>query len=151
MSKVKGQNIAVLIKDTTWKAVAFATVCEVDESASVIDVGSATSGKWRHVKPKRKSWQVTSGHLLSNAQAAVDLESIFANETRILVAFCEVIDHPAVMAEPPVYTPDTTNANAFKRCGYCYITRLTVTARNRDYATLSVTFTGDGPLSTTLL
>ena len=140
----------MLIKDNdTWKAVAFMTVCELDESVSVIDIGSATSGKWRHVKPKRMSWQITSGHLASDAQAAVDLESILTTGQRIQVAFIQVASHPSPMTEPPTYTP-STNADAFKRYGFCYITRLTVSARNKDFVTMSVTFTGDGPLSTSL-
>lgn len=146
MSKIKGQNVVVLIKDGAWKAVAFMTVCELDESVSVIETGSADSGNWRHVKPKRHSWQVTSGYLMSNAEQAVNLKALFDNDTRIQIAFCEVPDHPEPMSEPPVYLPDYLNDHALKRSGFCYITRLTQTARNKDLVTQSVTFTGDGQL-----
>lgn len=146
MSKIQGQNVVVLIKDGSWKAVAYMTVCELDESVSVLETGSAQSGNWRHVKPKRHSWQVTSGYLMSNAAQAVNLKALSDNDTRIQIAFCEVPDHPEPMTEPPVYRPDYLNNNALKRSGFCYITRLTETARNRDFVTQSVTFTGDGPL-----
>ena len=125
------------------------TVCELDESVSVIDIGSATSGKWRKIKPKRMSWQITSGHLVSDAQQSVDLDSILTTEQRIQVAFIQVDSHPSPLSEPPTYTP-SSSADAFKRYGFCYITRLTVSARNKDFATMSVTFTGDGPLSKSL-
>lgn len=146
MSKIKGQNVVVLIKDGAWKSVAFMTVCELDESVSVIETGSADSGKWKHVKPKRKSWQMTSGYLVSDAARAVDLEAIMDNEQRIQVAFCQVPDHTMPKTEPPVYKPEYLNSNALQRSGFCYITRHTVTARNRDFVTQSVTFTGDGQL-----
>ena len=146
MSKIKGQNVVVLIKDGSWKAVAFMTVCELDESVSVIETGSAQSGKYRHVKPKKHSWQMTSGYLVSNAAQAVNLDALMDSETRIQVAFCEVPDHPSPMAEPPGYRPDYLNDHALRRSGFCYITRLTESARNKDYVTRSVTFTGDGEL-----
>ena len=146
MSKIQGQNVVVLIKDGSWKAVAYMTVCELDESVSVIETGSKVSGKWRRVKTKRHSWQITSGYLMSNAAQAVYLKELMDADTRIHVAFCEVPAHLDRQTEPPVYQPDYLNINALKRSGYCYITRLTVTARNRDYVTQSVTFTGDGKL-----
>lgn len=146
MSKILGQDVVVLIKDGSWKAVAFMTVCELDESVSVIEVGSAVSGKHRHVKPKKHSWQVTSGYLVSDAAQAVNLEQLMEDDTRIQIAFCQVPPHPDRQTEPPVYTPDYLNDNAVKRSGFCYITRHTVTARNEDFVTQSVTFTGDGKL-----
>ena len=146
MSKIQGQNVVVLIKDGAWKAVAFMTVCELDESVSTIETGSADSGKWRRVKPKKHSWQMTSGYLVSNAEQAVYLDELMDNETRIQVAFCEVPAHPEPMSEPPVYRPDYLNDHALRRSGFCYITRMTETARNRDFVTRSVTFTGDGEL-----
>ena len=136
----------VLIKDGSWKAVAYMTVCELDESVSVIETGSKVSGKWRRVKTKRHSWQITSGYLMSNAAQAVYLDELMAADTRIQVAFCEVPAHPDRQTDPPVYRPDYINDHALKRSGFCYITRLTVTARNRDFVTQSVTFTGDGEL-----
>lgn len=146
MSKIKGQNVVVLVKDGAWKALAFATVCELDESVSVLETGSAESGRYRNVKPKRISWQMTSGHLYSDAQQAVDIKSIIDSLQRIQVAFCQVTEHPLPMTEPPVYRPEYLNSNALQYSGFCYITRYTVTARNRDFVTQSITLTGDGPL-----
>ena len=49
MSKIKGQDLVVMFRDETdrsWKAVAYATDCELDINVSMLETGSQDSGKW---------------------------------------------------------------------------------------------------------
>ena len=82
MSKIKGQNLVVLFRgaDYQWKALAYATTCELDLNRDMQQVGSASSGNWKHYKPKEMGWTVTSAHLLSDAEQPVDIDKLLVNK-----------------------------------------------------------------------
>lgn len=141
MAKIQGRNLVVLYKDGDWKAIAYATTCELDINVQMMEIGSPSAGKWVHCKPKRINWTVTAGHLLSNQQQNVDLFALLKNKTRIQIAFTTAFDH-SELPDPPTFRPSYD----YNRSGFCYISRLTVTGRRGDFATSSIALAGDGEL-----
>lgn len=144
MSKIKGQDLVVLFKDNnSWKAVAYATDCELDINVSMLEVGSPMSGIFEEYKPKRIGWRITSAHLMSDVAQPVDFHSLITNRTKVKVTFTVIDPHPNPSTDPPQYTPLT---GGFARTGEAYIARNTITARHRTYVTSSVELRGTGPL-----
>ena len=143
MSKVHGRDLTVLVEtDGEWKAVACATTCELDVDVSLLATGSGHDGAWKHSIPKLKGWRVTAGHLLSSAEQPVDFGHLIQTAPRVRLAFVTVEPHYDAQPDNPEYTPD----GVMVRTGHAIVTRQTVTAGNRDFVTMSVEFTGDGPL-----
>lgn len=142
--KINGNDLIVMLRrGSEWHTVAFGTTCELDITAETITVGTNRSGRWVRHRIKRISWQVTSGQLLSDQRQDVDLFALMKAGDAVGLAFTTVASHELPMAEPPVYTPD----GRFRLTGDAFVTRLTVTGRRGDYATMSATFTGDGELT----
>ncbi len=154
MSKIKGQNLVVLFYDSatsSWKALAYATQCELDINRSMLEVGSADSGKWQHFKPKKMGWRITCAHLLSDVEQPVDIDEVLTNGTKVKVTFTCVEDHPLPKSDPPEYKPDfrffgPPYGYAYTRTGEAFVARHTVTARHRTYVSSSIELTGTGPL-----
>lgn len=154
MSKIKGQDLVVLFRvGNAWKAVAFATDCELDTSVSMLETGSKTSGKWAEFKPKKATWRLTSAHLLSDVVQDVDFDSYISSGSQVRVIFTVVDSHPDPSTDPPVYSPKmrTVSSYVYGRSGYAYVQRHTVTARHRTFVTHSVELCGTGPLSSTVV
>lgn len=153
MSKIKGQNLVVLFRgaDYQWKALAYATTCELDLNRDMQQVGSASSGNWKHYKPKEMGWTVTSAHLLSDAEQPVDIDKLLVEGTEVQITFTMVKDHPLPQPDPPQYNPDfrfygPPYGYPFTRTGMALVRRHTVTARNKTFVTSSIELLGNGPL-----
>lgn len=143
--KILGRNLTILYRvDNAWKAVAYATTCELDINADLLEVGSVTPDAWKRYKRKKIGWTLTAGHLASDASQPIDLETVLVNGTAVKVFVTTVLDHPL---PGDSYTPTT----GYQRQGDALVNRFTVTARNRDYVTGSVSMRGSGPLSRTLI
>lgn len=146
MSKIKGQDLVVLFYDETslsWKAVAFATDCELDENVTMLETGSQDSGNYAEFKPKKIYWRVTSAHLMSDVTQPVDFHTLIKNRTKFKITFTQIASHPDPSTEPPQYTP---LSGGFARTGYAFVQRNTITARHRTFVTSSVELQGTGPL-----
>ena len=154
MSKIKGQNLVVLFQDAVtleWKALAYATQCELDVNRTMLEVGSATSGNWQHFKPKKMGWRITAAHLLSDVDQPVDVDQLLSEGTKVKITFTCVADHPMPKSDPPQYEPEyrffgPPYGYAYTRTGEAYVSRHTVTARHRTYVSSSIELTGTGPL-----
>ena len=153
MSKIKGQNLVVLFQgaDMQWKALAYATQCELDIQLSMLEVGSADSGDWQHFKGKKKGWKITCAHLLSDVEQPIDIDDILFKGAKIKVTFTCVEDHPIPKSDPPQYEPDyrfygPPYGYVYTRTGTAIVARHTVTARHRTYVASSLELTGSGPL-----
>ena len=153
MSKIKGQNLVVLFQgsDMQWKALAYATQCELDINRAMLEVGSADSGNWQHFKPKKMGWRITCAHLLSDVEQPVDIDELLAEGTKVKITFTCVKDHPMPKNDPPEYEPDfrffgPPYGYAYTRTGDAFVARHTVTARHRTYVSSSIALTGTGPL-----
>jgi len=153
MSKIKGQNLVVLFQgsDLQWKALAYATQCELDLQREMKAVGSATSGNWKHYKPKQMAWRITCAHLLSDVDQPVDIDELLVSGAKVKVTFTCVEDHPLPKSDPPEYKPEyrffgPPYGFAYTRTGDALVSRHTVTARHRTYVSSSIELTGTGPL-----
>lgn len=143
--KIQGRNLVILYRvNDTWKAVAYATVCELDISADMLRVGSIEPGPWKEYRRDKIGWTLTAGHLMSDTAQDVDLETILVNGTKIKIFVTTVQDHPL---PGDSYIPKA----GYQRQGDAYVNRFTVTSRNRDYVTGSVSMQGTGPLDRTLI
>lgn len=142
MAKIKGKDITVMVarNGRDYKALAYSTSCELDVNVSYLKAGNPTDGRWPKNKPKYYSWQVSVGRLLSDLGDDLFAELCIGKEIALL--FTTVEDHPQPQEGIPSYVPTTS----MQLQGQAIITRLTITANNRDYATASVTFVGSGEL-----
>lgn len=152
MSKIKGQDLVVMFRiGGQWKAIAYATDCELDISRSMLEVGSQNSGDYQEYKPKKIGWRITSAHLLSDVEQDVDVDALLVAGTQVQVTFSTVLPHPEPKADPPQYQPGyrflgPPYGYAYCRTGMAYVSRHTVTARHRTYVTSSIELQGTGPL-----
>ena len=152
MSKIKGQDLVVMFRiNHEWKAVAYATDCELDITRSMLEVGSQDSGKYEEFKPKKISWRITSAHLLSDINQPVDIDDLLTEGTKVEVTFSTVLPHPDPQSDPPQYEPGyrflgPPYGYAYTRTGTAYVERHTVTARHRTFVTSSIELRGTGQL-----
>ena len=153
MARIKGQNLVVLFRSPSggeWKAVAFATDCELDVNVSMLEKGSQEHGYEKEFTPGEASWRITASHLLSSATQPVDLDTLLMNRTQMQVTFTCVAGHDDPMSDPPQYQPEfrmrAPYGYAYTRTGLAYVSRHTVTARDRNYVTSSIELTGTGAL-----
>ena len=55
MKKVRANDLIVMYRVSgVWKAIAFATSCEIDISADMIETSSSVTGKWKTFVKKEK-------------------------------------------------------------------------------------------------
>lgn len=137
--------------DHVWKAVAYATDCELDIDRTMIEVGSQESGTFREYKPKKIGWRITSAHLMSDKDQPVDIDDLLVEGTQVQVTFSTIMPHPDPQPDPPAYQPGfrfwgPPYGYAYTRTGYAYVQRHTVTARHRTFVTSSIELLGTGPL-----
>lgn len=141
--KLKGNDLIVFFeKDGAWKALAYATTCEVDIQAETIAVGSPDTGRWAKWKKRRKSWSVSSGHLLSDEAQPVDVLGKLKEDEAVRILIGSVEPHKQSMNAGD-YMPD----GKFMLQGNALVTRMTVTGRTRDFVTMSMQMKGNGELA----
>ena len=74
MAKIKGNDLILFIqKDGKYKAYAYSTTCEIDIQANTIEVGSPDTGQWVRKKKRKISWRVSSGYLMSDGSASMEI------------------------------------------------------------------------------
>lgn len=145
MGKLKGKDLIVFFEEgniwKTWKTLAYATTCEIDIQAEVIETGSPDTGKWTNKKKRRISWTITCGHLLSDIIQEVNVFQHLLNDSPVKVILSSVESHNSPI-NPLFYSLD----GRFSMEGKAYVTRMTITGRNGDFCTLSMTLAGTGEL-----
>ena len=151
MAKIKGQDLVVMFHDgESWKAVAFATDCELDINITMQEKGQEVSGRWKELEPKEISWKVTSSHLLSDVSQPVDFSQLIADGTKMKICFSCVAPHLNPKNDPPEYEPYYSlfpqPGYVYTRTGDVYVARHTVSSRNRAYVTSFVEMIGTGKL-----
>lgn len=141
MGTIKGQNLRVMVGG---KCIAMATSCTFHVSAQLEDSSTKDSvGDFQEQEVTGLSWDAQTESLVtledngSNGELPQDLLSIMINKTKVTLTFDQ--------------TSGTNNRvgqnSAIKKTGEAYITDMSVQAANRQNSTLSVQFTGTGPLS----
>ena len=141
MATIKGQNLRVMVGG---KCIAMATSCQIHVGTQLEDSSTKDStGDWQEQEVTGLNWDVTTDSLVTledngtNGELPQDLLSLIINKTKVTLSF------------------DTTSGannrvgqnSVIKKTGEAYITDMSVQAANRQNSTLSVQFTGTGPLS----
>lgn len=141
MGTIKGQNLRVMVGG---KCIAMATSCTFHVSAQLEDSSTKDSvGDFQEQEVTGLSWDAQTESLVTledngtNGELPQDLLSLMINKTKVTLTFDQ--------------TAGTNNRvgqnSVIKKTGDAYITDMSVQAANRQNSTLSVQFTGTGPLS----
>ena len=141
MATIKGQNLRVMVGG---KCIAMATSCQFHVSAQLEDSSTKDSvGDFQEQEVTGLSWDAQTDSLVTledngtNGELPQDLLSLMINKTKVTLTFDQ--------------TAGTNNRvgqnSVIKKTGQAYITDMSVQAPNRQNSTLSVQFTGTGPLA----
>lgn len=141
MGTIKGQNLRVMVGG---KCIAMATSCTFHIATQLEDSSTKDSeGDWQEQDVVGLSWDAQTESLVtlddngSNGELPQDLLSLMINKTKVTLTFDQ--------------TAGTNNRvgqnSVIKKTGDAYITDMSVQAANRQNSTLSVQFTGTGPLA----
>lgn len=126
------------------KCIAMATSCTFHVSAQLEDSSTKDSvGDFQEQEVTGLSWDAQTESLVTltdngtNGELPQDLLSLMINKTKVTLTFDQTAG-----------TNNRTGQNsAIKKTGDAYITDMSVQAANRQNSTLSVQFTGTGPLA----
>ena len=126
------------------KCIAMATSCTFHVSAQLEDSSTKDSvGDFQEQEVTGLSWDAQTESLVtledngSNGELPQDLLSLMINKTKVTLTFDQ--------------TSGTNNRvgqnSVIKKTGQAYVSDINISAQNRQNSTLSVQFTGTGPLS----
>lgn len=141
MATIKGQNLRVMVGG---KCIAMATSCTFHISAQTESASTKDDANDFEVNEVvGLSWDASTDSLVTltdngtNGELPTDLMSLIINKTAVTLSF-----------DTTAGTNNRTGQNsAIKKSGTAYVTDYSITAQNRANSTLSVQFTGSGPLS----
>lgn len=141
MATIKGQNLRVMVGG---KCIAMATSCTFHISAQTESASTKDDANDFEVNEVvGLSWDASTDSLVTladngtNGELPTDLMSLIINKTLVTLTF-----------DTTSGTNNRTAQNsAIKKTGSAYVTDYNLTAQNRANSTLSVQFTGSGPLS----
>ena len=126
------------------KCIAMATSCTFDVSAQLEDSSTKDSvGDFQEQEVTGLSWDAQTESLVTledngtNGELPQDMLSLMINKTKVTLTFDQTSGTNNRVAQNSV----------IKKTGQAYITDMSVQAANRQNSTLSVQFTGTGPLS----
>ena len=141
MGTIKGQNLRVMVGG---KCIAMATSCQIHIGTQLEDASTKDStGDWQEQEVTGLNWDATTDSLVTledngtNGELPQDLMSLIINKTLVTLTF-----------DTTAGTNNRVGQNSvIKKTGQAYITDMSVQAPNRQNSTLSVQFTGTGPLA----
>ena len=141
MSVIKGQNLRVMVDG---KCIAMATSAQFHIAVNLADSSTKDStGDWQEQDVVGKSWDCQTDSLVtlvdngSNGELPQALLSLILNGTAVTITF-----------DTTAGTNNRVAQNgAIKMTGTAYVQDWNATAANRQNSTLSVKFTGTGPLT----
>lgn len=146
MATIKGQNLRVMVGTASGseKCIAMATSCTFHISAQTEDSSTKDdTGDWANNEVTGLSWDASTDSLVTledngtNGELPQDLLTLMINKTKVYLKF-----------DTTSGTNNRTAGNStIKKSGTAYINDVNVTAANRQNSTLTVQFTGTGPLS----
>lgn len=142
MKKIRANDLIVMyMVDGRWKAIAFATSCEIDISADTIETSSPDTGRWKTYKKRKKGWRISTAHLKGNVKKTPDLFEMLKSDDPVQVCFTTVEAHPDIIKHTE-YKQD----GRYMLTGEALVIRVTETARKGDMVTISAELQGNGPL-----
>ena len=126
------------------KCIAMATSCTFHVSAQLQDSSTKDSvGDFQEQEVTGLSWDAQTESLVtledngSNGELPQDLLSLMINKTKVTLTFDQ--------------TAGTNNRvgqnSVIKKTGQAYVSDINISAQNRQNSTISVQFTGTGPLA----
>lgn len=126
------------------KCIAMATSCQFHVSAQLEDSSTKDSvGDFQEQEVTGLSWDAQTDSLVTledngtNGELPQDLLSLMINKTKVTLTFDQTAGANNRVGQNSV----------IKKSGQAYITDMSVQAPNRQNSTLSVQFTGTGPLA----
>lgn len=141
MGTIKGQNLRVMVGG---KCIAMSTSCQFHVSAQLEDSSTKDSvGDFQEQEVTGLSWDAQTDSLVTledngtNGELPQDLLSLMINKTKVTLTFDQTAGTNNRVAQNSV----------IKKTGQAYITDMSVQAANRQNSTLTVQFTGTGPLA----
>lgn len=141
MSTIKGQNLRVAVGG---KCIAMSTNTTFHISAQLESSSTKDSvGDFEEQEVVGLSWDASTDSLVTltdngtNGELPADIMSLIINKTKVTLTFDQTAG-----------TNNRTGQNStIKRTGEAYVTDVQITAANRQNGTMTVQFTGTGPLS----
>lgn len=138
MAKIKGNDLILFIqKEGEYKALAYSTTCEIDIQAGTIEIGSPDTGQWTKKKKKRKTWRVSSGHLISDSENVIDIFNMLVGTEEVSIMIGTVAPHALSMNADDYVTDERLTMK-----GSGLITRMTTTGKKGDFVTMSIEIEG---------
>lgn len=141
MGTIKGQNLRVMVGG---KCIAMATSCTFHVSAQLQDSSTKDSvGDFQEQEVTGLSWDAQTESLVtledngSNGELPQDLLSLMINKTKVKLTFDQTAGANNRVGQN----------SAIKKTGDAYINDVNITAQNRNNSTISVQFSGTGPLA----
>lgn len=141
MGTIKGQNLRVMVGG---KCIAMATSCTFHVSAQLQDSSTKDSvGDFQEHEVTGLSWDAQTESLVtledngSNGELPQDLLSLMINKTKVTLTFDQTAGANNRVGQN----------SAIKKTGDAYINDVNITAQNRQNSTISVQFSGTGPLA----
>lgn len=141
MGTIKGQNLRVMVGG---KCIAMATSCTFHVSAQLQDSSTKDSvGDFQEQEVTGLSWDAQTESLVtledngSNGELPQDLLSLMINKTKVTLTFDQTAGANNRVGQN----------SAIKKTGDAYINDVNITAQNRQNSTISVQFSGTGPLA----
>ena len=140
--KIKGGDLMLFVNG---KSIAFATSHTLSISADTIDTSNKDEGggDWADSEVGKLSWTCQSENMYADTTSGVtqeELMDLMANKTVIDAVF-------APKKEATVDVPETGWTPNGGRKGKMIITKIDINAKNGEYATYTVEFTGKGKLA----
>lgn len=123
------------------EALACATTCKLDISASALETSSKDSGKWTSKQASKLSWSASSDNLMVIGEYK-KLVNAMISRSEIELEFSTVANADSDNGKPT----DGWQSNADGYKGKAIITSISLTAGDGDNSTYSVSFEGVGAL-----
>ena len=141
MGTIKGQNLRVMVGG---KCIAMATSCTFHVSAQLEDSSTKDSvGDFQEQEVTGLSWDAQTESLVTledngtNGELPQDLLSLMINKTKVTLTFDQTAGANNRVGQNSV----------IKKTGQAYVSDINISAQNRQNSTISVQFTGTGPLA----
>lgn len=142
MNKIRANDLIVMYRiGGVWKAIAYATSCEIDLSADTMETSSPNTGKWKTYRKRKRGWRISTAHLMGNVKKHPDLLTMLDSDEPIEVCMATVEAHPGII-EHTEYKQD----GKYLLQGEALVVRMTVSARKGDMVTMSAELLGNGKL-----
>ena len=140
--KLRGNDLIVMYEvNGNWKAIAYATSCEIDISADTIEISSPDTGRWKMFKKRKKGWRISTAHLKANVRKTPDFFVLLDRDEPIRVCLTTVEAHPDI-----IKCAEYKKSGHYQLIGSALVVRVTETARKGDMVTLSAELQGSGKL-----